>query len=288
MVDVDESSSNPLVDQRSDLRNNYLQDANPLENMGAPDPKSGSTGFMTGITAFEAGWTLAQGIDNNDLGLIISGVAAGALDVASAAVDPIAYVAGQLFSWMLEHVEPARAALHAVTGNPDMVKGYAQTWTNIENEMLKLGEEFERVAKSGVSSWAGDAADGYLRKADAVAGIAKGAAGGAHGIAGITLAMAEVVGGIRVAIRDLLATLAGALVSWAIELACTLGAAAPVVVAQATAKIAQVVRIVASMLKALGKALASALTWLVQLRDLFDAFWRALNELKKSQATAPK
>ncbi|WP_309115900.1 hypothetical protein [Saccharothrix sp.] len=286
MVDVDDSSTNPLVDQRSDLRNNYLQDLNPLENMGAPDAESG-TGFMTGITAFEAGWTIAQGIDQNDLGLIISGVAAGALDVASAAVDPIAYVAGQLFSWMLEHVEPARAALHAVTGNPDMVKGYAQTWTNIENEMLKLGEEFEKAANSGVTDWTGAAAEGYLRKADGVAGIAKGAAGGAHGIAGITLAMAEVVGGIRVAIRDLLATLAGALVSWAIELACTLGAAAPLVVAQATAKIAQVVRIVASMLKALGKALSSALTWLVQLRDLFDAFWRALNELKKSQATAP-
>lgn len=58
-------------------------------------------------------------------------------------------------------------------------------------------------------------------------------------------------------------------------------------VAQATTKIAQVIRIVASLLKALGKALSSALTWLVQLRDLFDGFWRALNELKKSQSTAP-
>lgn len=101
------------------------------------------------------------------------------------------------------------------------------------------------------------------------------------------MAMAEVVGGIRVAVRDLLSTLAGALVSWAIELACTVGAAAPLVVAQATSKIAQVVRIVASMMKALGKALASALTWLVQLRDLFDGFWRALNALKQNNATAP-
>jgi len=286
MVDVDNSSTNPLVDQRSDLRNNYLQDYNPLENLGAPDVESG-TGFMTGITAFEDGWTIAQGIDQNDLGLIISGVAAVSLDVAGAVVDPIAYVAGQLFSWMLEHVEPARAALHAVTGNPDMVKGYAATWANIENEMLTLGQEFDQVARTGVSQWTGHAADGYLRTAIGIAGIAKGAAGGAHGIAGITLAMAEVVGGIRVAIRDLLATLAGALVSWAIELACTVGMAEPVVVSQATVKIAQVVRTVANMLRALGKALASALTWLVQLRDLFDGFWRALNELKKSQATVP-
>jgi hypothetical protein len=286
MVDVDESSDNPLVDQQSDLRNNYFQDANPLENMGVPDPESGNTGFMTGITAFEAGWTIAQGVDQNDLGLIISGVAAAALDVVSAAVDPIAYVAGQLFSWMLEHVEPARAALHALTGNPDMVKAYAATWTNIEKEMLAVGDEFEQ-SLSQVQGWTGAAGDGYRDRAAAVAGIAKGAAGGAHGIAGITMSMAEVVGGIRVAVRDLLATLAGALVSWAIELACTVGAAAPVVVAQATTKIAQVVRIVASMMKALGKALASGLTWLVQLRDLFDGFWRALNALKQSQATAP-
>lgn len=76
-----------------------------------------------GELAVEAGWTVARGIDQNDLGLIISGVAAATLDIVSAAIDPIAYVAG----------------------------------------------------------------------------IAKGAAGGAHGIAGITLAMAEVFGGVRVA-----------------------------------------------------------------------------------------
>jgi hypothetical protein len=286
MVDVDDSSDNPLVDQGSDLRNNYAQDLNPLENLGAPDADTGSTGFMTGITAFEAGWTVAQGIDQNDLGLIISGVAAGALDVASAVTDPIAYVAGQLFSWMLEHVEPARAALHALTGNPDMVKSYAATWTNIEKEMLAVGTDFE-TSLTEVQGWTGDAADAYRDKAACVAGIAKGAAGGAHGIAGITLAMAEVVGGIRVAVRDVLATLAGALVSWAIELAATWGAAAPVVVAQATAKIAQVVRIVAGMMRALGQALKSAITWLVVLRDLFDGFWRALNALKQSNATAP-
>lgn len=286
MVDVDDSSDNPLVDQGSDLRNNYLQDLNPLENMGVPDAESGNTGFMTGITAFEAGWTIAQGIDQNDLGLIISGVAGATLDVVSAAIDPIAYVAGQLFSWMLEHVEPARAALHALTGNPDMVRSYAATWTNIEKEMLAVGTELEQ-SLTEVQGWTGAAADAYRDKIAAVAGITKGAAGGAHGIAGITLAMAEVVGGIRVAVRDLLSTLAGALVSWAIELAASLGTAAPLVVAQATSKIAQVVRVVASMMRALGKALASALTWLVVLRDLYDGFWRALNALKQSNATAP-
>lgn len=285
MVDVDDSSDNPLVDQGSDLRNNYLQDLNPLENTGLPDAESG-TGVMTGITAFESGWTIAQGIDQNDLGLIISGVAGVALDAVSAAIDPIAYVAGQLFSWMLEHVEPARAALHALTGNPDMVKSYAATWTNIEKEVLAVGTELEQSVTE-VQGWTGDAADAYRDKIAAVAGITKGAAGGAHGIAGITLAMAEVVGGIRVAVRDLLSTLAGALVSWAIELAASLGTAAPLVVAQATSKIAQVVRLVSSMMRALGKALSSALTWLVVLRDLYDGFWRALNALKESNATAP-
>jgi hypothetical protein len=286
MVDVDDSSDNPLVDPGSDLRNNYMQDDNPVENTGPPDPESGNTGAFTGITAFEAGWTIAQGIDQNDVGLIISGVAATTLDVVSVATDPIAYIAGQLFSWMLEHVEPARAALHALTGNPDMIRSYAATWTNIENEMLAVGGEFEQSLTT-TQSWTGDAADAYRDDAAAMAGIAKGAAGGAHGLAGLTMSMAEAVGGIRVAVRDLLSTLAGALVSAAFQLLVSRGAAAAAVVTQTTTKIAQVVRIVATLLAALGRALASALTWLIVLRDLFDGYVRALNARNQSNATAP-
>ncbi|SHF82123.1 WXG100 family type VII secretion target [Streptoalloteichus hindustanus] len=287
---LDQRTGNPLVDDKSYVDGNYSFDpANPLVNVGPPtgegqnaDGTRGSTGFMTGFTAFEAGWTLAQGIDSGDWMLAAAGAAGVGLDAFSAATDPIGYVAGQLFSWMLEHVEPARAALHAVSGNPDMVRGYAASWTNIEKEMTKVGEEYRGVAQQTTSFWEGAAADGYRARADKIADLCHGAAGGAHGIAALTLGMAEVVGGVRTAVRDLLSTLAGTLVSAAIELGATLGAAAPVVVAQVTTKIAQVVRIVGKLMVALGKTLRSATTWLVELRDLFEGFWRSLRALREN------
>ncbi|MFC5290710.1 WXG100 family type VII secretion target [Actinokineospora guangxiensis] len=279
MVDIDNKTDNPLVEDGTDLRNNYAQDLNPFENMGAPSA-DGGPGFMAGITAFEAGWAIAEGIDKGDWKLAVSGLIAGGLDVAGAALDPIAYVAGQLFSWMLEHIEPARAALHALSGNPDMVKAYAQSWTNIEQEMLAVSQEFGAAARSEAPSWTGQAATAYRDRAAEIAGICGGVAGAAHGIATLTLGMAEVVNGVRTAVRDILAAIAGSLVSWAIELAASLGTAAPLVAAQASAAIARVLSKVAQILFKLETALSAAITLLVAIRDILDGLIRQQNALR--------
>lgn len=282
MVDVDNKTDNPLVEGSTDLRNNYAQDLNPFENMGAPDPATGP-GFMAGVTAFEAGWAIAEGIDKGDWKIALSGVAALALDVAGAALDPIAYVAGQLFSWMLEHIEPARAALHALSGNPDMVKGYAQSWTNIEKHMLTVSQEFGRASAEEAPSWTGEAASAYRNRAAEIAGICGGVAGAAHGIASLTTGMAEVVNGVRTAVRDILSAIAGSMVSWAIELAATLGVAAPLVVAQATSAIARVCSAVAKILFKLETVLGAAITALVALRDVLDGLVRQQAALEASR-----
>lgn len=278
---IDAETDNPLVTDGTDLRNNYLQDANPLENMGAPSQESGP-GFMTGITAFEAGWAIAEGVDKGDWAIAVSGMVALGLDVAAAVVDPIAYVAGQLVSWMLEHIEPARAMLHALAGNPDMVKAYSASWTNIENEMLALSQEYGEAAKSEAPSWTGDAATAYRDKAAGLAGVCGGVAGAAHGIASLTMGMAEVVNGVRTAVRDILSAIAGSLVSWAIELLATVGVAAPLVIGQAMAAIAKVLSKCALLSGKLGLAVGAAITLLIALRDVFDGLIRAQNALEAS------
>lgn len=280
MVDVDASTDNPLVEDGTDLRNNYLQDANPLENMGAPS-QEGGPGFMAGITAFEAGWAIAEGIDKGDWKIAVSGLVAGGLDVAAAAIDPIAYVAGQLFSWMLEHLEPARAALHALSGNPDMVKAYAQSWTNIETEMLNVSQEYTGAVTSETTGWTGAAADAYRNDGAELAGICGGVAGAAHGIATLTLGMAEVVNGVRTAVRDILAAIAGSLVSWTIEIIASWGTATPLVIGQATAAIARIIAKVAQIMSKLSTAVGAAISLLVALRDVLDGLIRAMNALEE-------
>ncbi|OQO95072.1 hypothetical protein B1813_03185 [Saccharomonospora piscinae] len=282
-------TNNPLVEDDTDPNNFYAedrQDGDPFTKMDAPS-QDGGTGFMTGVTAFEAGWAVAEGIDNGDWAVAVSGLVAGGLDVAAAVTDPIGYVAGQVISWMLEHIEPAREALDNLAGNPDIVKAYAQSWTNIEQELTTLGEEITSAAPAETRTWQGAAADHYRAKAEELAGVYGGAAGAAHGIAGLTLGMAEVVNGVRVAVRDLLSSIAGSLISWTVELLCSLGTAAPVVAAQATTAIARVLSMVGKLLKALGQAMADAITWLTVLRDLFDGLIRAMNAWKASQQSAP-
>lgn len=279
----------PLVEDDTDPDGYYAedrQDSDPFTNMDAPGEDG--TGFMTGITAFEAGWAIGEGIDSGDWALAVSGLVGGGLDVAAAVTDPIGYIAGQVISWMLEHIEPAREALDKLAGNPDMVKAYAQSWTNIEEELTAVGEELRSAAPAETPDWSGGAADRYRERAEELAGVYGGAAGAAHGIAGLTQGMAEVVNGVRAAVRDLLSSIAGSLVSWSIELLCTLGTAAPAVAAQATTAIARVVNMVGKLLKALGKAMADAITWLTVLRDLFDGLIRALNAWKQAQRSMPQ
>lgn len=281
--------SNPLVEGDTDPAEFYAEDdrdGDPFTKMDAPS-QDGGTGFMTGVTAFEGGWAIAEGIDSGDWAVAVSGMIAVGLDVAAAVTDPIGYVAGQVISWMLEHIEPARKALDDLAGNPDMVKAYAQSWTNVEKELTAVGDEIRSVVPSETQDWLGGAADAYRKKADELAGVYGGAAGAAHGIAGLTQGMAEVVNGVRIAVRDILSSIAGSLISWTIELAASLGTAAPAVAAQATSAIARVVSMVGKLLKALGKAMTDAITWLTALRDLFDGLIRALNAWKESQRTAP-
>ncbi|WP_197321095.1 EspA/EspE family type VII secretion system effector [Saccharomonospora sp. NB11] len=282
--------SNPLIEDDTDPDKFYAEDradGDPFTKMDVPS-QDGGTGFMTGITPFEAGWAVAEGIDKGDYKLAVSGLVAGGLDVASAISDPIGFVAGQVISWMLEHIEPARKALDDLAGNPDMVKAYSQSWTNVEEELTALGEDVKSAAPSETQGWTGGAADAYRAKAEELAGVFGGAAGAAHGLAGITMGMAEVVNGVRTAVRDLLASIAGSLVSWTIELLCSVGTAAPLVAAQATTAIARVTSMVGKLLTALGKAMTDAITWLTVLRDVLDGLLRAINAMQESAKTAPR
>ncbi|NLU84368.1 hypothetical protein [Rhodococcus sp. HNM0569] len=255
----------------------FLGPTTTVENVSLPS--SDSTGVATGVTSFEAGWQLGKGIAEGDIGAAASGALGVGLDVASAASDPIGYVAAQCLSWMLEHIEPAREALDNLAGDPAGVKEYAQQWTGIETELMSVREAMLSAVASGTSQWSGAAADAYRAHAQSVADLAGGAAGGAHGISKLTEGMSEIVGGVRTAVRDLLSTIAGALVSWTIEILASVGVGTPVVVAQATSRIAQVVRTVSKLLKELGEAVTSATTQLTLLRDLFDGFYKSMQTL---------
>lgn len=261
---------NTLVDAGTNHNNVYQ---GLVGNTAAPS--AGGTGLLTGFTTFEAGWEMGEGLAKGDVGLVALGAAAGALDVASAMSDPIAYVGAQIVSWMLEHVEPARKALESVTGNPATVKAYAASWVNIQQHMTTIRDDLQTALDTGITSWEGEAATAYRVKAAELIAQADAAAGAAYGTSVATLKMAEIVTGVRTAIRDLLSALAGAMISWTAELLISVGTATPLVIAQAISKISNVVAKAASLMVRLDKAIGDLGTWAVVFKDIIDGFYRA-------------
>lgn len=273
--DASKPSGNPYVEDATDSENNYFQeDAYLLSNLGAPSISQGSPGILTGITGYEAFAQMEKGLDDGSVLNAVSGGVGYALDILSFATDPIGYVAGQLFSWMLEHVEPLRQVLDYLGGNPTMIKAYAQSWTNIQEAMQAIQSDFgEKIAT--MSSWVGETAQAYRERVAAVQ-AQMGASGEAAGaINKLMLQVAEIVGGIRTAVRDTLSWLAGCLVGYAIKIAATVGTGTPLVIAQALMDITKAGVKVAEMLGILGKVISKAGVVLVVIRDLLDGIAKA-------------
>lgn len=268
--------SNPLIDSRSDINNAYQ------------DPSSLGGGFVEGdgwekgITAIEAGEEIAAGIQSGDWIEVGLGVAAGGLDVVSAMFDPIGYAAGQLASWMMEHLEPLRKILHGLSGEPNMVKGYAGSWQRISGEMATISREYLDAAEGGTSFWTGEAAAKYRSRAHHIANLATATSGAADTLKTAAEMASELVAGVRTMVRDVIASLVGYLVSLVVEEVASLGVATPVVIGQGISAISRAATKVANFLLKLGKSISDLAPLLIALRDILDGVYKEFRVLAQS------
>jgi hypothetical protein len=273
--------NNPLIDHNTDIRNIYQ---NPRSLGGGLDKGSG---WEKGLTAVEAGEEISEGVAKGDWAKVALGGVGVGLDMLSAGFDPIGYFSGQLASWMMEHLEPLRKALHGLTGEPEMIKGYAATWGNISQEVRAVSAEYAAAADGTSWFWGGVASDAYRSQAHHVANLTEATAGAADILKTAATMAGELVAGIRTTVRDLIAALVGYLVDLVVEEACSVGVATPVVVAQGVEEIGRTsLRVGESLLK-LGDAI-SKLAWLLTaLRDMLDGVHAEFSALAESKhATA--
>lgn len=249
------------------------------------NPLEGS-GWDKGLTAVEAAKEIGDGVANGDWGKVALGGVGAGLDMLSAGFDPISYFSGQLASWMMEHLEPLRKVLHGLTGEPDMVKGYAASWDTISTDMGTVSAGYAAAAHATSGFWGGAAGEAYRSQAHHVANLTKAAAGAADTLKTAATMAGELVAGVRTTVRDVIAALVGYLVDLVVEEACTVGLATPVVVAQGVEEIGRAsVRISESLTK-LGKAISDLAGWLVALRDMLDGVYAELGVLTENKQAA--
>jgi RHS repeat-associated protein len=253
-----------------------MPDGNPLVAQA-----QSTTTAVTGIGILESAQDLANGVsDGSWVEAGLGGLGMG-LEVLSMVIDPLGTLASYGVSWLIEHVRPLKEALDWFAGDPPVIQSFSDTWANVAKEVNAVSADYLTQAKSGTSGWTGGAADAYRGHAAEAADAVAGAGTLADGISVGVMIMGQVVSFVREFIRDIVGELVGRLIAWAIEEACTLGLATPLVVAQATTAISKVVNKVTDVVRKLVKTISNVAPRLKKIISKLDEIIEKLAKLMR-------
>jgi hypothetical protein len=218
-------------------------------------PRVDSTQWYSGASVALEIHDVAEGIRNGDWvegGIGALGVAA---DGVGLIVDPIGTLASWGVGWAMEHIKPLSHMLDMLTGDPDQVMAYAQTWTNISTVTGSVEYLYEGDLGKDLPSWADAAGSTYRELGMARIDTMKGLTEAAKGMNGLAETLHMVVNGVRSGVRALISLLVGKIISWVIEEAASFGLATPVVIGQAMVAIGQTTAKVTKMVSDLMRSL---------------------------------
>ncbi|MFI6169522.1 hypothetical protein ACIBCN_22260 [Nocardia sp. NPDC051052] len=258
-------ADNDLIADGTDFRDEYFQETLfPYHHIGLSTDDSGVPEVLKGTTAGDAWQTYA---DLNGANLLDGLLGAGGvgLDVWEMFTDPFGYVGSQIAGWMLEHVEPYRKVLDGLAGNADMVKAYADSWANISKALTGVSTDWQTAVQTDTAKWTGAAATAYRNRATEMTDHISAAGGVAASMSELIAKAKEIVGAIRGLVGDILASLAGALIAYTLELALSLGAAGPLVAAQVLQRIGRDGLKITQLLAKLRSALADLMPYVQQI-----------------------
>ncbi|KQO96816.1 hypothetical protein [Leifsonia sp. Leaf264] len=224
-------------------------------------PVDMSTPF-SGTFLLEDGEALVQAIQSGDW--VSGGLAAfsAIADTVAAAIDPLGSLIAAGLGWLMEHLEPLKGWLNDLTGDAGEVAGFAATWANIGASLAASGDNLVRVL-GDLDASEGDAIDAYRRFQQETAEHLRAAGSWADAIGvGMNIA-ATIVKIVHDLTRDAIAQIVGSVVSYAATLVLTLGAATPLIISQASSR-------VASLSARIGKTVTRLLESAKQLTKLID------------------
>jgi uncharacterized protein YukE len=210
-----------------------------------------------------AGVWIAEDIETFYRGVKDGSWIEGTLGTVSAGLDALAFVSdpvGALLqygvAWIIEHVKPLREALDWLAGNPAQIQAHAQTWNNVAGALHDRAEDLDRAVRWDMTEWTGSAADAYRTWTGQQTAAADALAKAAEALAAITEAAGLLVAGVRMLVRDGIATLVSRLIVYAAEEVASLGLATPLVVEQVATLCASWAARIAKWLKDLVSSLA--------------------------------
>ncbi|GIG22545.1 hypothetical protein Cch01nite_32690 [Cellulomonas chitinilytica] len=201
----------------------------------------------------------------------IGGAFTATMDVVEFALDPIASMAASVAGFLLDYMWPLPDMLDSIAGSPSAVEAKSRTWENVSGRVRDVAGEYEAAVRSALSGWDGVAADAYQTFAGVYGSGLQMLETISAGVGQAMLGASIVVGVVRSIVRDVIADLVGKLISWASQVAGTVGVGATWVVPQAVAAIAIRVERVRDWLARLTRGIKTLL-------ELFNDANNALSE----------
>ncbi|WP_292714694.1 hypothetical protein [Microbacterium sp. 13-71-7] len=198
-----------------------------------------TTSPLQGTFLLEDGEALVSAIKSGDW--VAGGFAAfsAVMDTVAAVSDPLGSLIAAGLGWLMEHLQPLKGWLNDLTGDSGAVAGFAQTWTNVGTQLRRSAGDLATVL-GDLDAADGAAVQAYLAFQRDVVAHLKGAASWADGLATGMQMASTIVQVVHDMVRDALAQLVGSLISYAAELVFSLGLATPLVIEQATTRVAAV------------------------------------------------
>lgn len=245
-----------------------------------------TTSPLQGTFLLEDGEALVSAIKSGDW--VAGGFAAfgAVMDTVAAASDPLGSLIAAGLGWLMEHLQPLKGWLNDLTGDSGAVAGFAQTWTNVGTQLRQSAGDLATVL-GDLDAADGAAVQAYLAFQRDVVAHLKGAASWADGLATGMQMASTIVQVVHDMVRDALAQLVGSLISYAAELVLSLGLATPLVIEQASTRVAALATKFSKKIPDMVAAIRKLGDLVEKLKALFTRFGDTADSLLKGGKHGP-
>jgi hypothetical protein len=245
-----------------------------------------TTSPLQGTFLLEDGEALVSAIKSGDW--VAGGFAAfgAVMDTVAAVSDPLGSLIAAGLGWLMEHLQPLKGWLNDLTGDSGAVAGFAQTWTNVGTQLRQSAGDLATVL-GDLDAADGAAVQAYLAFQRDVVGHLKGAASWADGLATGMQMASTIVQVVHDMVRDALAQLVGSLISYAAELVLSLGLATPLVIEQASTRVAALATKFSKKIPDMVAAIRKLGDLVEKLKALFKRFGETADSLLKGGKHGP-
>lgn len=230
---------------------------------------------------------LTQGIRNGSwIDGTLGGVSA-ALDGLALVSDPVGVLLQYGVAWLIEHVRPLSEALDWLAGDPAQIAANAQTWRNVAADLRGQAAELNGAVSADLVAWTGAASDEYRAWSQQQQHAIGGLADAAETMAVATESAGFLIAGVRLLVRDAIATVVSRLIVYAIEELASLGFATPLVVEQVATLVASWAARIARWLRGLMQSLRNLLPIVRRGGELIDELKAILGRMRQGAEEFP-